>query len=320
MYEGHEYETIHKKEGLRQIFPKEMQRLFGSCIDAYDAISEIRIRAGKPIMIYKSDEELYLTETGVITKQLSQAKRMCQVEIEKIINQVCEHSPYAFEKELGGGYITTKGGHRIGIAGEYTQTIHGVTRMKQIAYLNIRLAHEVIGCADEVIPYLFADANFLSTMIVSPPGIGKTTLLRDLIRQISDGCPYSKGMNVGLVDERSELAGCYQGVAQNNVGMRTDVLDGFDKPQGIVMLLKSMSPQIIAVDEIASNKDVDALEKAAGCGCKFLVTMHGTMDTAANKPVVQRLVRAGLIEKIIVLQKKDGRRMLQCLDGRGDIK
>ena len=142
-------------------------------------------------------------------------------------------SLYAAEEELRQGFFTVRGGHRIGVAGRVILKDRQITGLKAASFLNVRVAHEIKGCADQVLPFLYVNGKFVSTLIVSPPGCGKTTLLRDLIRQVSDGssqkagkCSFA-GVNVGVADERSELGACYQGVPQNDLGMRTDVLDGF---------------------------------------------------------------------------------------------
>ena len=150
-----------------------------------------------------------------------------------------------------------------------------VRTFKNISYLNIRVSHQVKGAADRVLPGLYRDGGLQNTLIISPPGCGKTTLLRDLIRQISDGNAWGPGMTVGVVDERSELAGAFQGKPQNDMGLRTDVLDGCPKEIGMLLLLRAMSPQVIAIDELGSEGELKALEQAAACGCRILATVHG---------------------------------------------
>lgn len=147
--------------------------------------------------------------------------------------------------------------------------------MKYISSINIRVSHEVLDCANKIFPYITYNKQMYHTLIISPPRCGKTTLLRDVIRQISDGNRWIKGCTVGVVDERSELGGCYLGVIQNNLGMRTDILDRCPKADGMIMLIRSMAPQVVAVDEIGAKEDVHAIEYAMHCGCKMLATAHG---------------------------------------------
>lgn len=175
--------------------------------------------------------------------------------------------------------------------------------MKHISFLNIRLAHEVIGCSKRVLPYLLQEQEICHTLIISPPRCGKTTLLRDLIRQLSNGCGHLEGMTVGVVDERSELGACYMGVPQNDLGCRTDILDGCPKVEGMMMMVRSMAPQAMAVDEVGSGEDVAAMEYVMNCGIYLLATAHGnSMDDIKNKPVLGRLVKERAFKRYILLQ------------------
>ena len=136
----------------------------------------------------------------------------------------------------------------MGIAGKVILEDDQIKNMQYISSMNVRVSHEVVGCADSVLPYITRNREVCHTLIISPPRCGKTTLIRDLIRQISDGNGYVKGCTVGVVDERSELGGCYLGIAQNDMGMRTDILDGCPKAEGMILLIRSMAPRVLAVD------------------------------------------------------------------------
>ena len=157
--------------------------------------------------------------------------------------------------------------------------------MKYISCINIRLAHQIPGCAAKVMPYIRRKDWVAHTLIISPPRCGKTTLLRDIIRQLSNGSQGFSGLTVGVVDERSELAGCYQGIPQNDLGMRTDVLDGCPKAEGMRMLIRSMSPAVVAVDELGKEEDYKAVETVIHCGCKLIATAHGnSMEDVLSQP------------------------------------
>ena len=179
-------------------------------------------------------------------------------------------------------------------------------RIKNIQYIssvNIRVAHEVKDCAGKVLPYLTYNQQLYHTLIISPPGCGKTTLLRDLIRQISDGNRWIQGESVGVVDERSELGACHLGIAQNELGIRTDILDGCPKAEGMLMLIRSMAPKILAVDEIGAPEDIHAMEYAMHCGCCMLATVHGTsMAEVQKKPVLQQLIQKKRFGRYVVLK------------------
>ena len=168
-------------------------------------------------------------------------------------------------------------------------------------------------------PFIVENGEVCHTLIISPPCCGKTTLLRDVIRQISNGNAWCEGKNVGVVDERSEIGGAYQGVPQNDLGIRTDLLDCCPKAEGMMMLIRSMSPEVVAVDEIGTGEDIRAIESVVNCGCKLLATVHGnSMEDMKQKPLLNRLVESHVFERYIVLDAKPHAGSVQTiLDGRG---
>ena len=223
-------------------------------------------------------------------------------EVRETLDYVSHYSLYAYEQEMRQGFITIEGGHRVGVMGKVILENSMVKNLQYISSVNIRVAHEVIGCADQVMRYITKNREVCHTLILSPPRCGKTTLIRDIVRQISDGNQYVKGSTVGVIDERSELGGCYHGIAQNQLGMRTDVLDCCPKAEGMIMMIRSMSPQVIAVDEIGTFEDIHAIEYAMQCGCKMIASVHAMdMEEAKEKPVLGELIRKRRFERYIEL-------------------
>jgi stage III sporulation protein AA len=222
---------------------------------------------------------------------------------------ISNYSLYAFEEEIRQGFITINGGHRIGIAGKIIIEDDVIKGMKHISFINVRLAHQVKGCADQVLPYIINQQGkgIYHTLIISPPRCGKTTLLRDIIRQLSDGSSLLAGMSIGVVDERSEIGACYMGTPQNELGIRTDILDCCPKAKGMLMLIRSMSPQIIAVDELGSKEELEAIDYVIGCGCKLIATVHGSsLEDIRNKPTLGELIEKRLFERYIILSNVRG--------------
>lgn len=299
---------LHAEEILG-LFPDYFRGIWKDIAGQADSLQEIRLRADKPVMLLLAGKECFLARDGTVTDAAEGAFRISRKELDGILNHICSYSVYAFEEELRQGFLTVPGGHRVGVAGQIIAGADGsIKKVKHISYLNIRIAHQVIGAADTVLPFLYAKGRFLSGMIISPPGCGKTTLLRDIVRQVSNGNPYGAGLCVGVVDERSEIAGCYMGIAQNDVGIRTDVLDGCPKAAGMMMLIRSMAPKVVAVDEIGSMEDVQALMHVLRCGSSLIVTVHGSsIKEVREKKYMRELLEQKEFKRFIVLARKNGK-------------
>lgn len=274
------------------LFPEKLLETFAAMDLDKRELQEIRIRAGQPLLAVCDGKEYW-------SKQIFQISQLKQ-----ILSYMSGYSMYAYEDEVRQGFLTLPGGHRVGLAGRVVLGGRTIRTMTEISSLNIRFAHEIRGCADVIYPWLWNEGRLLHTLIVSAPGHGKTTILRDCIRQISDGRDGHAGMTVGVVDERSEIAGCYRGIAGNDLGKRTDVLDGCPKAEGMMMLIRSMSPRVVAVDEIGSKADLEALMHVVNCGCVILATVHGeSWQDLMSKPVLREMIRSGLFERYVFLEK-----------------
>ncbi|ONI43495.1 stage III sporulation protein AA [Candidatus Epulonipiscium fishelsonii] len=283
------------------IFPMHIKKMFMSIPNTmFNDIQEIRIRKKKPIIFYKDQEEFGINMGGVV--KIENSYVASREDIEGTLKFISGFSMYSLEDELRQGFLTIEGGHRIGVTGKAVVQNQKLKTLKDINGLNIRIAHQIIGCSDKIMPSILQNRKPCNTLIISPPKCGKTTILRDIIRNFSNGF-YGQGpFTVGVVDERSEIAGCYRGVPQNDVGIRTDVLDSCPKVEGMRMLLRSMSPQVLAVDEIGSNEDLMALEEALGAGVSILCTIHGNnIEDCYKKPILKQMIQNRWFERIIIL-------------------
>jgi stage III sporulation protein AA len=259
-------------------------------------IEEIRIRTNRPIEITMGGKTMFLPYL-VNTEDANQ-----------LLNKISHHSIYALEEELRRGYITIDGGHRIGLAGKVILEGGKVKALRDISSFNIRIAKEKIGIADSLIPALY-DQQWQHTMIIGPPQTGKTTLLRDIARVVSSGDSGSgiSARKVGIVDERSEIAGCVNGIPQLTFGPRVDVLDACPKAEGMMMMIRSMSPDVLVVDEIGRLEDTEAILEAVNAGIKLIMTTHGdSFEEIQKRPSLQEIFKLQIFQRYIELSRMNG--------------
>ena len=310
---------MERKEQLTRVFARSIRDILERAQVDFEQVQEIRLRVRGPLLMVSGGREYYLTGDGRLSGEMEQAHVVSREEIRETMEYISSHSLYAFEEEVRQGFLTIQGGHRVGIAGKTILDDGGIRSMKYISFINIRLSHQIPGCADPVMPYLYENGQVLHTLIISPPRCGKTTLLRDIVRQLSNGSCRQPGVTVGVVDERSEIGACCQGVPQNELGIRTDVLDCCPKARGMMMLIRTMSPAVVAVDEIGSREDLEAMEYVMNCGCKLVATVHGaSVEDIKQKPVLRRLVQERMFERYIVMDSRGGvGHVSQIYDSRG---
>lgn len=279
-------------------------------IDELNSMEEIRLRAGKPLMVFYKSSDWFVTPEGQLTRTFSKAYTVAQQEIVKTLELMSENSIYAYQDEIKSGYLTLRGGHRIGLSGRVVLQDGKIRNIKDFSGINIRIAKEVKGCADHLVNYILKDSSdVFNTLIIGPPQCGKTTVLRDLARMLSSGDTRHDftGMKIGIVDERSEIAACCKGIPQNDVGYRTDVMDGCPKALGMEMLLRSMSPGIIITDEIGTHGDRDAILKVLNSGIKIIASAHGYNITELKmRDELLALIKSGAFERYIVLSSRNG--------------
>lgn len=285
-----------KKDEVLQVLPERLRQMVERAVTDWDGLQEIHIRLGKGIAITVNGKKILPGQNGQVVSRR---------EFREMMEYISNYSLYAFEEEIKKGFLTIPGGHRVGVSGRAVTEENEVKKLRNISFVNIRIAHERKGCADAVMPYLFEKERFLSTLLVSPPGAGKTTLLRDIVRHLASGDRTFGAKNVSVVDERSEIASCYMGVPQNDVGTFCDVLDACPKSEGIRMMLRSMAPEVIAVDEIGTGEEYGALTEALTSGCSLLATVHGdSMRHIREKPFLNKLLEERMFERILFLIQK----------------
>lgn len=297
----------HISERYNSIFPIIKEDIWGEILKHIEHITEIRIRVGKPVLIYLNQKEMSVDEDGNFIYVVEKGKKFTYQEIQQLFDFWCQDSRYAFQNEIKRGFLTIEGGHRIGICGEAVSDEEGkIQTIKYISSLNIRIAHEKKGAATEIMAYIHKKNQIKNTLIISPPGAGKTTLLRDIVRYLSNGDEVHRGINVGLVDERGEIAACFQGIPQLDVGVRTDVLDNCKKTVGMRMLLRSMAPRVIAVDELGNEEEIRLIQQMVGNGCAVIATIHGNnMEELRQKKIWKELWDKSMFENIVLLSKKN---------------
>ena len=281
-----------------------------------DNLNELRLRNACPLILYISNKEYFIKNNQLTTIYDKYCVTVDRNDINESLEHITNCSLYAYEDEIKHGYITADKGHRVGICGRVIYDNNEIYTLRDIQAINIRVANQIKGCAARIIPYIKDENNlFMNTLIISPPGVGKTTLLRDIIRCISNGINGFEPANVGLVDERCEIASCLFGIPQNDVGIRTDVLDGCKKTQGILMLVRSMKPNVVAVDEIGAVKDSEAILYGAYCGCRILSTIHAfSIDDIRQKEGIRELIKEKIFRRYIVISIEKGIRNIKIFD------
>ncbi|MBU5466369.1 stage III sporulation protein AA [Virgibacillus sp. MSJ-26] len=278
---------------------KEILRLFPETLSAqinlqiagrWHYLQEIRFRFNQPIELIFDHQVEWVNNI-----KPNQKDKM------HIINQLSDFSLYRMEDELREGYITIEGGHRVGLAGKVNTVDGAVKAIQYITFLNIRIAKEKLGVAKPLMSYLYSN-QYLNTLFIGAPQTGKTTLIRDLIRIISSGWKNIPAKKVGVIDERSEIGASLNGIPQHNLGRRTDVLDACPKAEGMMMMIRSMSPDVIVVDEIGSQKDVQALLEAINAGVTIICTIHGqSLEDIKKRPSIQPLFQQHIFKRLFIL-------------------
>lgn len=294
-------ESMIRKQVLPYLSPgvKKIVERVDSAV--YIHLEEIRLRCGKPLILRIGDREILLDREGRRTISQEQAYIVNEEDIYRTIASISDNSLYAFEEEIRRGFITVPGGHRVGLAGQVVVQGNGIKGMKDFSSICFRVARQVKGCAENLTPFMLSDDGVINTLVISPPRCGKTTVLRDISRILSER------NNVVIVDERSEIAGCYRGIPQLDTGIRTDVLDACPKAWGMFMAIRSLSPQVIVTDEIGREEDAAAIRECVNAGVTVISSVHArNLEELQQRPVMKGLLASGAFKLGIFLSRNRG--------------
>lgn len=257
-----------KKENILHYFKGNVYSAVSQISEfMFDDIQEIRLRVNKPLAVMYGFKPGYITSNGNFTCNPANTVIVAEHELNQCFEAVCQYSVHSFKREICDGFVTLKGGHRVGLCG--TTVIHNnaIENIKNISSLNFRISRQIKGCAEKLYREIFLH-GLCNVLIAGAPMSGKTTLLRDLTRSLGN---YYK---TSVIDERGEIASVWNGIPQNDVGTNTDVFDGYPKVEGISTAIRVMSPQIIVCDELGGEKDMNAIKQASYCGVYVVATIH----------------------------------------------
>jgi len=274
-------------------------------------IEEIRLRSQKPLILNANNKDyFYNLNSNKLDMKMDNPYIVTKEDVEQTFQIICKYSIHSFMDDIKKGFITLRGGHRVGLVGKVIVEDGQIKNIKHISSLNIRVSREIIGCSNKVLPHIIKGDNQVNnTLIISPPQCGKTTLIRDIVRNLSNGNKeYGfKGIKVALIDERNEISGSYLGSPQMDVGIRTDIIETCPKNLGIMMLLRSMSPNLIVTDEIGNIDEINALYTALNGGVSLITTVHGdSIEDIRSRKGLSQLLEKDLFKKVIILSAKKG--------------
>lgn len=261
---------------------------------------EIRMRSEKPLTLIGKYGAVFIFENSTCTgKYCENCVKVSSEEIKDTFNRVCSYSIHTFQRSINSGYIPMRQGNRAGVCGTAVCDGENIINVKDITSLNLRISRQVIGCADKIVPLLKSTTKGI--IIVGAPNSGKTTILRDLIRQASSGV-LGEYLKICAIDERREISAVSDGIITNDIGITCDILDSYPIAKAIDIAVRTLSPQIIACDEISSFDQIDAIIRAVNCGVRFILTLHASnYDELLNKKPLERLLETRAFDKVVLI-------------------
>lgn len=293
--------TNESQSGCRSVLnvlPQALRHCM--CNVDLDEATEIRMIAGKPFVIRYSDGDYYLSAKSILLRKPANSVIVSKKLLDEAVERITKSSIYSVREEIRNGYITIEGGHRVGIAGTAVTDNGSVEFIKDISAVNIRIASEILGAADEVIGEIASGGIVNNTLIISPPCTGKTTMLRDIARQLS-----YLGYAVAIADERCEIAAMYEGKSAFDLGNLTTVLDNCPKDRAMMMLLRSMAPDVIITDEIGTEMDIEAIRTIINSGVGVIATVHGRdIKQIMRRKALSEL--AVMFDRVVILSRRCG--------------
>lgn len=261
---------------------------------------EIRLRSERPLSLSGAYGTYFLSENGEISETADNALIVTADEIRDTFNRICSYSIYTFQRCINSGYIPMENGNRAGVCGTAVCENGVVTSVRDITSVNIRIARQVKGCGDEILNYL--DGSDESIIIAGPPSSGKTTIIRDIVRQISSG-RNGRYVKTAVIDERREISGIMNGIITNDIGLTSDVLDSYPKSEAIDIAVRTLSPETIVCDEIATQSELFAIKTGINCGVRFIVTVHaGSEEELFSRKQIEELLSTYSFKKLFLLQ------------------